>query len=250
MIQDLHAHTYYSFCSEDRIEKVIETAIAGGIQLLGITDHNYGVGCGRPDFCYDKGPALNADYYRTLMRYHDHVNAVKEKYRNKIKVLSGLEVCTLVSKDSYTLPDNVDVCFFDYCLVENLDTPERSIAHGDIFSFAKRLNCPTGIAHTDLFSFIKELGEEPNRYFRKMVEQNIFWELNMNYDSLHGFRVWDYVTEFFKNKTQQEIVRNAGVKLSIGFDGHICKEYKSDRVKLANKLVRDMGIKLVFDNTF
>ena len=45
MIQDLHAHTYYSFCSKDRPETVIETAIAGGIQQLGICDHNYGVAC-------------------------------------------------------------------------------------------------------------------------------------------------------------------------------------------------------------
>ena len=27
MIQDLHAHTYYSFCSDDTPERVIETAI-------------------------------------------------------------------------------------------------------------------------------------------------------------------------------------------------------------------------------
>ncbi len=47
MIQDLHAHTYYSFCGKDRPEAVVEAAIAGGIELLGICDHNYGVGYGR-----------------------------------------------------------------------------------------------------------------------------------------------------------------------------------------------------------
>ena len=52
MIQDLHAHTYYSFCSKDRPETVIETAIAGGIQQLGICDHNYGVACARTEFCW------------------------------------------------------------------------------------------------------------------------------------------------------------------------------------------------------
>ena len=46
MIQDLHAHTYYSFCGADTPEQVVETAIAGGIEMLGITDHNYGIGYG------------------------------------------------------------------------------------------------------------------------------------------------------------------------------------------------------------
>ena len=47
MIQDLHSHTYYSFCGADTPEAVVETAIAGGIELLGITDHSHGVGMGR-----------------------------------------------------------------------------------------------------------------------------------------------------------------------------------------------------------
>ena len=76
MIQDLHAHTYYSFCSNDRPETVIETAIAGGIQQLGICDHNYGVGCARTEFCWDKGTRLNADYEKTLVRYYDHIKAL------------------------------------------------------------------------------------------------------------------------------------------------------------------------------
>ena len=247
MIQDLHAHTYYSFDSEDKIEKVIETALVGGVGLIGISDHNYGIGCGRTELCYDKGPALDADYGKTLLRYYDHVNSVRDKYRNRIKVLCGIEICTLKSRDRYALPYSADVSFFDYCLVENLDNTNLSIAQGDIFSFAKRCGCPTGIAHTDLFAFIEKRGEEPNRYFRKMAEQGIFWEMNVNLDSLHGFRTHDYVTEFFKNKSQQEIVKKSGVKLSVGFDSHIAREYKPDRVKTANKLIKDMGIRLVFD---
>ena len=42
MIQDLHSHTYYSFCGMDRPETVIEAAIAGGIELFGISDHAHG----------------------------------------------------------------------------------------------------------------------------------------------------------------------------------------------------------------
>ena len=38
MIQDLHSHTYYSFCGADTPEAVVEAAIQGGIEMIGITD--------------------------------------------------------------------------------------------------------------------------------------------------------------------------------------------------------------------
>lgn len=247
MIQDLHSHTYYSFCSQDRPETVVETAIAGGIQMLGICDHNYGVGCARTDFCWDKGTRLDADYGKTLVRYYDHIKNIRDKYAKKIKILCGIEICTLTNtKDSYALPMGADVSFFDYALIENLDDPS-SITNGDIFDFAKRCGCPVGIAHTDMFAFIAKKGEDPYRYFRKMAEAGIFWEINVNYDSLHSFKTHDYVTEFFKNKTQQDIIKKTGVKLAVGFDGHIAKEYKPARVINACKLIQSMGIKLAFD---
>ena len=246
MIQDLHSHTYYSFCSQDNPEKVIEAAIRGGVQQLGICDHNYGIGCAREEFCWNQGAKLDANYGKTLIRYYDHMNALREKYRNKIQILCGIEICTLKSKDSYALPHTADVSFFDYCLLENVDHP-MSIMGGDIFAYAKRCGCPTGIAHTDMFAFIEGQGEEPYRFFRRMAENGIFWEMNVNYDSLHGFKNHDYVTEFFKNKAQQEIVRKSGVRLSVGFDGHIAAEYKPARVKTACQLIKDMGIHLVFE---
>lgn len=247
MIQDLHAHTYYSFCSEDKPETVVETAIAGGIQQLGICDHNYGVGCARTEFCWDRGYRPDADYEGTLVRYYDHMKLLRDKYAQKIKILCGIEVCTLDNgRDSYALPDKTDISFFDFCLVENLDDP-RSITKGDLFAFARRCGCPVGVAHTDMFAFISSQNEDPYRYFKKMAENGIFWELNVNYDSLHGFKIHDYVTEFFKNKTQQEIVKKTGVRLSVGFDGHAAKEYKASRVRNACKLLQSMGIHLAFE---
>ena len=248
MIQDLHAHTYYSFCSKDRPETVVETAIANGIQLLGICDHSYGVGCARKEFCWDQGTNLNGDYENTLVRYYDHMRYIRDRYAKKIKILCGIEVSTQVNgKDSYALPNGADVSFFDFALIEDLDDPS-SITNGDLFAFAKRLGCPVGVAHTDLFKFIASRGEEPYRYFRKMAEAGIFWEMNVNYDSLHSFKAHDYVTEFFKNKAQQEIVRKSGVKLSVGFDGHIAKEYKAQRVKTACQLIKNAGIRLAFEH--
>lgn len=247
MLQDLHAHTYYSFDCNDTPEQVIEKAISSGITLLGISDHNHGVGLARKQACYGIGTNLKTDYDQTLVRYCDHIKLLKEKYAKKIKILCGLEIATVIGKDNYALPCNADVSFFDFCLVEGLDKP-NSITKGDIFSFAKRCGCPTGIAHTDLFTFLQKNGVDPYRYFKKMAENGIFWELNVNLDSSHEFKAHDYVTEFFKNKTQQEIVKKSGVKLSIGFDNHIIREYKPIRLQTAYKLVKQMGIRLMFEN--
>ena len=247
MIQDLHAHTFYSFCSNDKPEAVVEAAINSGVQMLGICDHNYGVGCARTEFCWGKGTKLNADYEQTLVRYYNHMNLLREKYAKKIKILCGMEICTLDGEHSYALPNTADVSFFDFALIENLGNP-MSVINGDLFAYAKRCGCPVGVAHTDMFAFIKARGEDPYRYFKKMAEAGIFWEMNVNYDSVHKFKVHDYVTEFLKNKEQQEIVRKTGLKLSVGFDGHAVKEYKPLRVKNACKIIQDAGIHLVFEN--
>ena len=43
MIQDIHSHTYYSYCGKDSPEDVIKNAIASGIDIVGISDHYYGI---------------------------------------------------------------------------------------------------------------------------------------------------------------------------------------------------------------
>ena len=248
MIQDLHAHTYYSFCSDDSPETVINTAIREGIKQIGICDHNYGIGCARTDFCYDKGARRDADYGKTLVRYFDHIKSLKEKYRYKIDVKCGIEVCTLITNDSYALPKNADISFFDYCLVENLGDPRSFINNDyDIFQFSSDYKCLTGIAHTDLFKYINKLGVQPYAFLQKMAKHKIFWELNVNFDSMHNFKTHDYVTEFLKNKEQQELIKKTGVRLSVGFDSHLINEYKSERVKSVCSLIKQKGFPLIFE---
>lgn len=246
MIQDLHSHTYYSFCGKDTPEEVVEAAIAGGIELLGINDHNHGIGNARKDVFFSKAEDLKEDYERTLRRYYDHINLIREKYEGDIKILRGIEVAT-VDEGRNALPESADISFFDYCLVEHLDWEGRTITNGDLFAFAERCKCPVGIAHTDMFSFIRSRGEDPLAYFTKMAEKKIFWEMNVNLDSCHQWREHPYMLEFFKNPEQQEIVRKSGVRLSVGFDGHRAVEYKPERIADYCRRISDMGIRLAFE---
>lgn len=234
MIQDMHSHTYYSLCGRDKPEIVIEKAIADGIEVLGICDHNYGIAQVREERWYQ----------RAIDRYLDHMRLLQEKYKRDIHLLCGIEVCTL-DEPGLSLPDGVDISGFDYCLVENLDHVEHSVIHGDVFEFAKRAKCKTGIAHTDLFSFMELAGVSPECYFAKMAEAGIFWEININYDSIHQYREHEYVSKFFDKPMQQELVRQSGVEVSIGFDGHRIEDYLPERIKYYCNQVEELRLNMV-----
>lgn len=251
MIQDLHSHTYYSFCGKDEPEAVAEAALQGGIEVLGISDHNYGVGYGRFDvFCSESAAKLHNTYERTLKRYYGHINLLREKYKGKIEIKRGIELCTLHDGQGFThhdLPDDADISYYDYCLIENLDNP-ISVTHGDLFAYAKRCGTPlVGVAHTDMFAFIKSRGENPLEYFGKMAEQNIFWEMNVSYDPTHNYHVHKYMTDFFDSPEQQDIVRRSGVRVSVGFDGHRAEDYLPERVKDYNDRITKLGILKPFE---
>lgn len=251
MYQDLHAHTYYSFCGKDTPEAIVEAAIAGGLDLFGITDHNYGIGYQR--FCAFQHPQaadLKDDYERTLRRYYDHMNLIREKYAGQIRVLRGIELCTLRDDhhNRFSLPDSADISYFDYCLIENLDA-DVSVTGGDLFGYAKRCGTPTvGVAHTDMFGFIQKLGKDPLDYFSRMAEQNIFWEMNVSYDSIHGYRQHAYMLHFFEDEVQQQIVRASGVRVSVGFDGHKVEDYLPARVRDYCARLTAMGIRMPFED--
>ena len=251
MIQDLHSHTYYSFCGKDSPEAIVEAAIAGGVALFGICDHNYGIGFGSKAVFRDP-QTPNRYPPEALRNYYDHISQIKARYAGRIQILRGIEIATNPLNDKaggkVILPENADISYFDYCLIEHLDH-ESSVTDGDLFSFAKRCGCATvGIAHTDLFAFLEKRGENPLDYLQKMAKNNIFWELNVNYDSIHRYREHAYVKQFFESATQQEIVRQSGVRLSVGFDGHRVEDYAPERIADYCQKLTDLGIPLAFED--
>ena len=83
MIQDLHSHTYYSFCGIDSPEFLIETAIKGGIEVLGISDHNYGIARERIDTICPRNDKRAKDYQRSFVRYLDHIRLAAKNMKDK-----------------------------------------------------------------------------------------------------------------------------------------------------------------------
>ena len=207
-VSDLHSHTYYSLCGRDNPHNLIKTAINNGISVLGISDHNYGIG-------------------ERKRQYLAEIRSLAEAYKDKITILCGIEIATL--PHLYDIEDTNEIRDYDYCLVENI-TDSNSLATEDIISFCSKLGIPCGIAHTDMFAYCDMYGLEYNDFFEKMAQAGIFWEMNVSYDSIHHYKEHAYVREFIADREKQQIVKNAGLYISVGFDSHRCEDYDGVRV--------------------
>ena len=243
MIQDLHSHTYYSYCGKDSPEAVIKNAIASGIELMGISDHYYGVVMNRPGVTYDSDEHRVITHNNALKRYFEHIKTLADKYKDYIEVWCGIEITT-VDKGFTLLPDGVDVSMFDYCLIENFQLKESVV--DDVLAFAARCGCEkTGLAHMDLPAYILSKGLNMDEFFRKMKEQNVFWELNVNCDSKHHYREHQYVKDFFADSTLIDAVKKSEIKLSVGFDGHRLEDYDAERVINACNRLETLSVPMI-----
>ena len=220
-IFDLHSHTYYSNCGRDDPHALIKTAIENGVALLGITDHNYGIG--------DRKQAYIGD-----------VRALAEQYRDRIKIVCGIEIATLPG--FYDIKSPEEIKDFDYCLIEHI-TYDDSFVKGNIFELCKEFGILCGIAHTDLFAYCDKFGFDYVDFFKKMAENNIFWEMNVSFDSIHKYREHKYVLDFMNDEEKQRIVREAGVYVSVGFDSHRCEDYDGNKVHQMYDFLKQKGIK-------
>jgi len=243
MIQDLHSHTYYSYCGKDSPEAVIKNAIANKLDLVGISDHYHGVVMSKPNFVYESHETKVKMHNNALKRYYEHIKTLAEKYKDYIEVWCGVEITTLDL--GYTLlPDGVDVSFFDYCLIENFQLPETTVEN--VLDFVSRCRCKrTGFAHMDLPAYISSKELDAEAFFNAMKQQNVFWEINVNYDSIHGFKEHQYAKDFFENDNLLELVKKSGVKVSVGFDGHILEDYDADRVINACRKLEQLSVSMI-----
>lgn len=233
-IMDLHSHTYWSDCGKDSPTAVIDTAINGKVELLGITDHNHG-----------KNPLKATREMRQV--YAREIHGLKEHYKGKIQLLCGIEVCT---NPYYFNMVPSDFELFDFCLIETVGEANSYAGLTKLFDFAQFISIPKGLAHTDLFDVAERSGIGAEEYCRKMAECGVFWELNVNYDSIHKYHEHLYVKKFFESEEQQEIIRKTGVHVSIGFDGHNVEDYLPERVREYNVKLRETGVRtadILFD---
>lgn len=220
---DVHTHTNYSWCGHDDPRELIEKAIENGISILGISDHNYGIG------------ERKAEYF-------ERMRSLANEYKDKIKILCGIEISTL--PQFFDIKDTAEIKDYDYCLLEHITSPD-SIAGTDLFAFCKNLGIVCGIAHTDLFKYCEMYNYDYTEFFKRMAEENIFFELNVSYDSIHKYAERQYVKDFIKDKNKIEIIKNAGVCVSVGSDCHLAEEYNGFKLYETYDFLKANNIKTI-----
>lgn len=203
MYFDLHNHSEHSRDAQDSIEKIVLNGIECGLDCVGISDHNYWI-TGHFD------DELN------------EINDVRAKYSDKINVLRGMEV-------SFLRPDGIDpktLDGYDYVLLEYF--VQAGVDFERVCKFADLFPCRVGLAHIDIFEYSEKNNVDA---LAMMAKHDIFWELNVNFDTIHAHREHEYCKRFKTDSAQQNRIKELGIELSVGFDTHALYDYDSERVK-------------------
>lgn len=213
MLHDLHNHTYFSYDSSDTPEEIIENAISNGLEVVGITDHQFSM----------EGYADS---------YIAKIEECREKYKDKIKVLCGMEIGTRPA------PRRNLSCLakrLDYCLFECIDSPIAM----DFFEFlewTRLFKCKKGLAHTDIFLLEKKYDIN---IFTVLKEYNLFWEINTSGN-------YSYYYDFITNREKRKRIQESKIVLSVGSDTHWVGHYNANKVMSAHEMINKMGNPKIF----
>lgn len=204
-LMDLHNHTNFSYDGISGINAIVENAIINGVDILGITDHEFSIG-------------------NRIEEYIKAVNDAKIRYKDRIQLLLGLEIGTRPYPENFNTQISRKL---DFCIFESLDDV-RAMDLNEFLLWSKKFYCPKGLAHTDIF----RLGERYNVDMLSILKkEDIFWEINFSGN-------YNYYFDFISNKEKQEAVKLSGVSLSVGSDTHWAGDFDKKRLVQTNEFVR------------
>ena len=211
-VTDLHNHTIFSYDGSNTPEEIIENAIARGVDVIGISDHQFSI-------------------ESRLGEYFEYLCCCRRRYEGKIKLLFGLEIGTRPKPNDFLASASE---YFDYVLFESLDSP-TAMDFYEFMEWQRLFKCRRGLAHTDVFRLSERYGID---VLDEMCRNDIFWELNVSGN-------YPYYYDFLTNPNKREIIRRSGISVSIGSDTHSVEEYRFKQLRRANELVHKLGNNII-----
>ncbi len=225
---DMHNHTVWS----DGIhtpEKIIENAIQHQLTAIGISDH----------FDTTKCPSVSTT---NLKKYIQNLNELKDKYKNKIQVYAGIELCMNKELCDLSHLPYEELNKLDYVLLEYIDYFKTSVKLNELKTYTKNFNCAVGLAHTDLLALYKNYGL--NFLISKLKENNLFCELNVN----EGYEYFSEIVrsiDSWKTKRLFKHLKKNDIQISVGSDTHCLDCYDTENLQIGNMLAKHKSIRIL-----
>lgn len=229
---DLHVHSTFSD-GKNTPEEIILAAIEKGIETIGFSDHSYTF--------FDESYCISKD---NIESYKQEINTLKEKYKDKIKVLCGIE------QDYYSKEPTND---YDYVIgsvhyikicdeyipidanCETLVAAAQKYFKGDLISLAEeyfktvaqiveKTNCDI-IGHFDLirkFNEENKLFDENSPRYRKasMNAAKALLKYDRKFEINTGAISRGYRTTPYPSKEILELIFNNNGEIVFSSDSH------------------------------
>lgn len=248
MYANYHTHTYRCGHASGTEEDYIKNAIAGGIKIMGFSDH--------VPFLFPDGHQMgwkvqvedSEDYISTI-------NSLKEKYRDQIKIYVGFEMeyypehfenmlkfvkglgaqylilgQHFIKNEEEGRPHSVAAGHGEDDLVEYTDNVIEGMKTGKFLY----------VAHPDMLNYdgdIEVYRREAKRLC--MVAKKLGIPLEINLLGVHDSR-------HYPNEVFWQIAGNIGCKVIFGFDAHTAERaYDAESIEKAKVLVEKYNLKLV-----
>ncbi len=248
-----HTHTYRCGHAEGNDEEYVVEAIAQGILELGFTDHimlpNFSQKNIRGDYELEEG------YLRSI-------NALKEKYKNRIKIRIGYEaeafeqyfdhykmlldskkVEYLILGNHCYLNDKKEVKFF----FSQITTKQDILDYGKYCVNGMKSGLFKYVAHPDYYmgSYLKwdrtceKVAKDICKVARKM---NMPLEFNFGAIRRGKRQIGDEYRFAYPYKRFWEIAKKYKVKIILGLDAHAPKDISTDKNDYGYRLVKEWGL--------
>ncbi len=181
MLSDFHVHTSFSVDSKAPAREQIDAAIALGMKEICITDHHD----------YGTGGMCHKDYTVDIPSYFQALESLREEYRGRIHVRSGIELGLMLREQTY-LEDLVKTIPADFIIgsnhfIDGYDVYDRNFYHdcgseqAAYFRFLesslariRALDCFDSLGHLD---YVVRYGPTKNTNYRPADYMDVIDEI-------------------------------------------------------------------------
>ena len=264
-------HTHLKYCNhaEGVAEDYVLKAIELGFRELGISDHAPVVEEYVDPRVYESSKTYRFMKLKDIDIYLNDVRASKEKYKDKIKVLVGLESEFIPSRLDYYKMLRAKVEYLNLGAHYFIDSKGRfynsykDLSYKNIDDYANTIiagmeSCLfNAVVHPDLFfyGYKNEDGKHifdnrcdnvSRRIIEAAIKNNVYLEINANgvFNSnnhgLYSYKEWLYPRyEFWTIASEYK-----DLKIIIGADAHMCRNLSGKHVLQCEELANMLDLKI------